>query len=504
MNGWTEGKISSVAFLKRYRNRLDLLAEEVLGLYLWSKQREILRSITTHRRTVVPSGHAVGKTFTAAVATIAFLLAHPNSKVVTTAPTWQQVSLQLWSKINALVAEKLPKFGGDPLQTHLRVGHEWFATGLSPKYQTNFQGYHAPSVLVILDEAPGVRREIYDGADTLMSAGDAHMLMIGNPTDSYGFFYEACQGRKSNAWNVVPISCLDSPNFTEEAAKTPPEVLRELVGPEWVEEMRDEWGEDNPLFRAKVLGRFPDSASNSVIPLSWYEAAEQRWMDLLEKPDMGGAGADIHLGVDVAWEGDDRSVLMLRLGQRIEMIAEYQGMDPIELSNVVYQKIEEYGVKVCAIDAIGIGSGTYARLLERQREGKLYRMKIASIKASERADNPDKFPNRRSEMWWHLREAIHPDRGWLALDPSDTRLKSEVTQAVYRIDSGSRIEVERKDKMKIRLGRSPDRADGLMFAVACSRWADMRPVMNEYLASGRGGRRVAAVPTLTGGMAGMP
>ncbi|MFK5282762.1 hypothetical protein ACI3PL_24665, partial [Lacticaseibacillus paracasei] len=44
-----------------YRHDPVLWAEEYLGVQLWSKQKDILRSIRDNRKTAVAAGHGVGK-----------------------------------------------------------------------------------------------------------------------------------------------------------------------------------------------------------------------------------------------------------------------------------------------------------------------------------------------------------------------------------------------------------------------------------------------------------
>src|ERR1019366_3865592 len=78
-------------------------ASSVLKSSLWLKQQEILLSLTTHRKIAVKACHASGKTHVAAVATLWWLITHPNGIVVTTAPTWTQVERVLWGEIHAAV-----------------------------------------------------------------------------------------------------------------------------------------------------------------------------------------------------------------------------------------------------------------------------------------------------------------------------------------------------------------------------------------------------------------
>ena len=63
----------------------------------------------------------------------------------------------------------------------------------------------------------------------------------------------------------------DTPNWTGEHVD--PKAAAELVGPFWLEQRRTEGLEGTPWWTAKVLGQFPDTASNQVIPLTLVEQA---------------------------------------------------------------------------------------------------------------------------------------------------------------------------------------------------------------------------------------
>ncbi len=174
----------------KYETNLYLWVLEMLRVFLWSMQRQIFDSVFAHRKTVARSCHGSGKTFVAAVIALAFLFTRAPCKVITTAPTWYQVKDILWSIINQLYKRRLMDgFPGKPQNTRLVVNNAWSAVGLSPKDSHNFQGYHSRNVLIVVDECPGVRKELINGLKSLMSAGNAHCLWIGNPVVAGDVFY---------------------------------------------------------------------------------------------------------------------------------------------------------------------------------------------------------------------------------------------------------------------------------------------------------------------------
>jgi hypothetical protein len=99
-NGLTPEQIS---MFKNVVRDPVLFATHVLGLDLWPKEVEILRSIKNHRRTAIKACHGVGKTFTLAVAALWWLARYREGIVLTTSSTQRQVRTQLWLEIHKLV-----------------------------------------------------------------------------------------------------------------------------------------------------------------------------------------------------------------------------------------------------------------------------------------------------------------------------------------------------------------------------------------------------------------
>jgi hypothetical protein len=120
------------------------------------------------------------------------------------------------------------------------------------------------------------------------------------------------------------------------------------------------------------------------------------------------------------------------------------------------------------IDVIGVGAGVYDRARELGLKAVAY---VGAGKATVR-DRSGKygFTNVRSAAYYHLRELLDPVYEPTLMLPPDDLMISDLTTPKWRITTGvpPKIQVEPKDKVMERLGRSPDRGD----AVAMSMWAD--------------------------------
>lgn len=456
-----------------YEGRPLAFMDEVLGSSLWSKQREIVESVWANRYTAVHSAHDVGKSFTAGQIAAAWLATYApgTARVVSTAPTFGQVRAILWLEIAR--AHRKGHLPGRINQTEWWLDEELVAFGRKPA-DTNpdaFQGIHAEHVLVIIDEACGVPKTIYDAADSLVTNEGSAVLAIGNPDDPSGQFRAIC--KPGSGWNVIHVDGLESPNFTRE--KVPAELRPLLLSPTWVEERLKRWGETSPLYESKVRGRFPAVSEHAVIPLAWAERARERWLKFEEDLEAGAkwaeeeAAAGYALGVDVARGGGDATVIAARHGSRVWIAHSDHTADTMETTGNVVRIAGDLNPGRIGVDVVGIGAGVFDRLVELGLPAEPLNAGWGTTDFDER-DQP-RFVNIRSQWWWQVRElfdpaAIERTGEALMIDPDDDDLVDQLTQLQWSVTSRGRIAVESKDDMAKRGLSSPDRADALMHTIA--------------------------------------
>ena len=188
-------------------------AERFFGVRPWSKQREVLRLLRDHDLVAVRSCNGSGKTFTAALATLWWLVAHQDeATVITTAPSERQVKELLWREIRKLHGRNPEWLGGKLTSTRLELSERRFAYGFSTDTAGRFQGFHSENILVIVDEAAEMREHIFDAIFGSLTSENAKMLMIGNPSRLAGTFYDAFHKNRGR-WKTVHISAFDTPAF---------------------------------------------------------------------------------------------------------------------------------------------------------------------------------------------------------------------------------------------------------------------------------------------------
>ena len=204
-------------------------------------------------------------------------------------------------------------------------------------------------------------------------------------------------------------------------------------------------------FSREYLCDFNASAEDQLISLSDSNAAANR-----EYPDKDFMDAPKIIGVDPARFGDDRSVIIRRQGLKASDIVMFRGLDNMQLAARVAQICQDWDP-----DAVFIDSGGGAGVLDRLRQ---LDYDPVEVPFGGRAILEQQFVNRRTEMWWNMKEWIEAG-GWI---PSDPMLRQELSTPTYWFDAQGRKALESKDDIKKRLqgGASPDIADALALTFA--------------------------------------
>jgi hypothetical protein len=432
--------------------------EQRLGEHIWSGQERIMNSVLANKKTAVPSAHSTGKSHIAARVIAHWIATHPIDEtfVVSTAPSTPQVKAILWRYLKSIRRKAgLPGYITESEIPEWKIDGRLVAWGRKPADLTNaeeaataFQGQHAKYLLVVIDEAGGIPSWLWTAIETIATQPTNRILAIGNPDDPTSHFEKIC--RPGSGWNVEKISAYDTPAFTGE--KVPEEISDNLVGEDWVEDMKKAWGEDSPLFISKIKAEFPDTSEDNLIPIKLINAAIER--------DFSGEAVADHgkFSLDVARQGRDSSCLGFWRAGQFRIIKSVVGIGNTMklvgwMSTLCRKKPAIRGI----VDADGLGGPVFDRARELH-------LPVSAFYAQRKAFNPKKFVNRRSEQWWGLRQLF--EAGLVDIDPKDEELQSQLASIKYEEDSAGRIAVETKKEMKKRGLPSPDRADTLMMVTA--------------------------------------
>ncbi len=434
-----------------------------LGEFLWSKQREILEAVVRHRYVAIKSAHDTGKSHSASRAVAWWLDTREDPFATTTAPDDKTGSRDLVAIHRAGSSERQPP-GRITLDDEWYMGpggKELVGFGRKPADhdQSAFQGIHALSPLILVDEACGVPKSIFDAVDALATNSNARVLAIGNPDDPASHFAQIC--KPGSGWHVITVSAFDTPAYTGE--QVPEELLPLLVSPEWVEERKIRWGVTSPIYQSKVLGEFPDVSDDTLIQPKWIEAAQKRSLERTRRPI---------IAADIARFGEDDTVIMRREGGWVRTYRAHHKADTMTSAGHIAKAMRDIDGEVdkndwvtAVIDLPGVGGGVVDRLIELG-------LPVTPYNGGEAPIDKERFVNARAEDYWTLRELF--EAGDIDLDPDDDKLAAQLGSIKWGIDSRGRIKIESKDDMRKRGMPSPDRADTV--AMAFSGRSQGRPV----------------------------
>lgn len=497
---------------KAYRTDPVLWAEEVLGVILWSKQKEILRSIAENKRTAVKSCHSIGKTFTCAIAACWWVSTRQDSMVQSTAPTYQQVHSLLWEEIRKMHTRcdlKGRVTLGDqwlvPMSVDGRVKDSLVGEGKKPADSNihGFHGTHRPDgVFAVLDEGCGIATAIYTGAEAITTASFDRILTVGNPDDpntEFGRIFR--EGKKD--WNLITVSAFDSPNFTDEGkemmehakkmdkefpgdAENPrprqklvEQILGSMPQPEWVESRKRDWGEDSPRYLSKVLAVFPLTSVDSLFTAAEIETGRSAVIEPSE--------TDFRVfGVDVARYGEDATVVAYNSKGHIEIPLVMQSKDTMEVSAQIHKLALEMKIDQIRVDGIGVGGGVVDRLVQLS---KTIDNPYVVVEMTANATPPDRTLHRNARAYWYDSAKHQLRSGDIDLpvgeEKSDAeKLTQELGSIRYAYPNGV-MKIESKEDIRARGDKSPDYVDAFVMAIA-----PISYIENDPLAKMRPGQMV--------------
>ena len=459
------------------------------GEGLTAYQQEIIGELPSRKRSAVRGPHGLGKSTIAAVTLLWFALtsdaAGTDWKAVTTAGSWRQLTNYLWPEIHKWAGrvrwEKVrdaPFSRAELLNLNLHLAHGQ-ATSAACSNPALIEGAHADRLLFIYDESKAIPAGTFDACEGAFSGtGEAFALALSTPGDPSGRFYDIHARRPGyEDWHARHVTLAEA-------------VAAGRISEAWADQRRKQWGEESAAYANRVLGDFHSADEDTVIPLRWIEAANERWLEWDEagRPALPGPHVD---GVDVARSGEDSTVIAVRRGPVLIELRRSSKEDTMQTTGRVKGHLDSDPIATAMVDVIGIGAGVLDRLREQG-------CRAEAFNASGGTKNKDAtgelgFPNCRSAAWWLMRERLDPSAGSDVALPVDDELLGDLTAPKWKILSGGKIQVESKDDIRKRIGRSTDAGDATVQAfweegfgaTAWIEWARKKAQAAEEAASGR-------------------
>ena len=305
-------------------------------------------------------------------------------------------------------------------------------------------------------------------------------------------FFKSINDRDVRASESVEKKLMELMEATEEEKydyiKDKPE-LKDWMSRQWMPGVRSEnitLMKNDPGYEAK-LEALPEHLKRAfkhgiwdATDLPYQVVKSSHWKKAVEgvEVDPGRFG---YIGADYA-ESKDKCSICSGRGNKVDRFYEFDGMKTYEFADKIEEEISRYGKHQCvvAVDANGPGAGVYHELQRRGHEN------ITPCTFKDRSFEPKlnkpevikiKFDNFRSQAWWKLGEDM--EAGEIDLSPLTSedgyyddiyKLEEEVLIHTYKLQNDRMIIIPKSELRKEQmgdgrpgLGRSPDRADALVY-----------------------------------------
>jgi len=169
------------------------------------------------------------------------------------------------------------------------------------------------------------------------------------------------------------------------------------------------------------------------------------------------------VGVDPSRGGADETILAVRRGWLFDPLVSLPGEVSAHGGNVAHKAIALAGERAAIhVDVIGIGASVVDHL-DAFIGSRCVPVNFAAGTDERDATGNLAFANVRAQSYWRFRELLDPTRSIKVALPRDARLKADLCAPRYRVTSRG-VQVEDKQDIKKRLGRSPDRGDAVVLA----------------------------------------
>jgi hypothetical protein len=450
------GELQRMSREQQYKCDIRAWAKDKLGLHIWSKQEEIAKALVEHGKVAVKSCHGSGKSYFASIVVAWWVDTRygTGAVVVSTAPSAEQVAKVLWRYIREHHS-KHDLIGYTTLQNEWKddAGQE-LAWGRKPADTSvsTFQGIHsAGGVLAVLDEANGIVDALWTNVYAITTGAQDKILAIANPDVPTGEFARIFL-KDDPDWYKITISAFDTPNFTGEYM--PEEAKGGMISPKWVESRKRAWGEDSPRYKSKVLGEFSTDATNNLFSLGTLQKG------CITELAISDTSTPV-LGCDVARMGEDYSTVYSFQDGVLRFVDKWSKADAMETASRIVHHAFRLGAKEVRIDGVGLG-GPVMDIVTYKSESRFETIGIIGNGAS---PDIDKWINARAYFYDNMRERMA--NGEIDIDINDVDLQEELGSLEYHFNNNrTSLQIEKKEEIRLKTGKSPDFADAAMYACA--------------------------------------
>lgn len=396
-------------------------------------------------RIACKSGQGPGKTTASGIIGLWRCLQYKNSLTVVTAPTSRQCR-EIWlAEMRSLMQKAHPILQRvvSVSKTKVEISRmpDWGVKTVTATREEAAQGFHNPSMTVIIEEASGVARRIVTQFKGTLSNPDSLLLQIGNPNTRDCDFHD-CFTKNRDRWRCLTFNA-------EDTARDYPHI----VSPQRNKDLEDEFGRDSDVYRVRVLGEFPHADPNCVMSSDDLEACTRTSM-----PAMAAKSVERTIGIDLARFGGDENTVYRRSGHAIMEWWRGPRVDPSVAVQEAFRMQAsagwEDGSVMYTVDAGGIGQGIMHKFYDAGK-------KLWEFHNGGKAMQSDKYADAITEAWFEFAKLVKKHECYL---PNDDILIQQLSSRQYTTNKKGLLVIESKDQYAKRGYDSPDRADGCVYA----------------------------------------
>ena len=397
-------------------------------------------------RMAVGSGHGIGKGCMATWLVDFFMSTRPKANIVVTANTRDQLQQKTWREVSKWhQVGKNRHWFKHTATSHYHVANEfgWRANALpwSSDRSEAFAGTHeeASCVVIIFDESSRIEDIMWEVSEGAMTTTECYWFAFGNRTQATGQFNE-CFGddsyRNGGRWIDLTVDSR----------------LAKMTNKDEIEGYIKKYGEESDFFRVRVAGLPPKVSSTSLFTEHMCSEAKARHYD-----DTVFSREPRIMGVDVSEGGDDLSVIYRRQGLASFPIKTFSTR-PERFADMVLAEIESWRPDAIFLDESGAG-----QVVRYIVESRGYSDILHCVRGSFSPFDTSMFYNLRTEMYFMCRDWM--ENGGAI--PDDRDLIKDLCAHEKSLDNKRDVyQLERKEDVKKRIGRSPDRGDALALTFA--------------------------------------
>ena len=311
--------------------------------------------------------------------------------------------------------------------THKVTGSVFIFKGLRNNYNSLKS---IPNIdIAVVEECAGMSQESLDALIPTIRKEGSEIWLLGNPQDRHDPVASMFIERYREDAIVIANDYRDNP-FCSRTIIAEAEAMKTM---------------SEALYNHIYIGEYLDTST----------------LILVDNVAMGDAktisNPKVVVGVDIARDGGDRTVIAVRRGYGFASIRSYDTMDIDKLSHELQAVIARYKPERINIDSTGHGAWAGDAL-------KAYGIDVRTINFASDSRKPERYGNMRTELYG-LAKDYFAGGGVIPRDHAD--LDKELSASYYLLDKRNRPCLIPKAEIKKKIGRSPDIADAVCLSLLC-------------------------------------